>query len=506
MSAFPTRRWSPAYRLEPFHLYSMRQAIEEGFILDVLANYVTYSTYFRLANGLASDDPEVDKGRANAALARFVALHPSNLAQKAEIIVEHFRAVTRRKIGGKAKAMVVTRSRLHAVRYKQAIESYIAEKRYTDLRALVAFSGTVEDPDLPEVSYTESSMNRTREGRHVPESETAARFQGKEPFAVGDYQVLIVAEKYQTGFDEPLLHTMYVDKKLDGVKAVQTLSRLNRTMPGKDSTFVLDFANRAEDIQEAFKPFYEVTWTEPTDPNILFNLRTRILDHGVIDPTEMFDMVQALLAGENKAHEALYTKTDGAVERYKALPENADREDFRTAMRDFVRSYSFLGQVVPFRSADLEELFYYAKVLITRLPKDDDPGGFDLGDAAVLTHIRTQLVGEHNLALGGGADEPVPGMSGAGRGAQHTADKVRLSQIIDLLNDRFGTELTEADQVWFDQQVEAASQNADLREVAASNTEENFGYVFDRRFADVLIDRQSCQRRPVPDVLRQARV
>jgi type I restriction enzyme, R subunit len=479
-------------RLEPFHLYSMRQATEEGFILDVLANYVTYATYFRLANGLGSNDPEVDKGRANAALARFVALHPSNLAQKSEIIVEHFRAVTGRKIGGTAKAMVVTRSRLHAVRYKQAIESYIAEKRYTDLRALVAFSGTVEDPELPEVTYTESSMNRTREGRHIPESETAARFQGKDPFAVGDYQVLIVAEKYQTGFDEPRLHTMYVDKKLDGVKAVQTLSRLNRTMPGKDSTFVLDFANRAEDIQAAFKPFYEVTWTEPTDPNILFNLRTRILDHGVIDPTEMIDMVQALLAGEKKAHEALYAKTDGAVERYKTLPENADREDFRTALRDFVRSYSFLGQVIPFQSSELEELFYYGKVLLTRLPKERDPGGFDLGDAAVLTHIRTQLVGEHNLALAEGEDEPVPGMSGAGRGGQHAIDKVRLSQIIDLLNDRFGTELTEADQVWFDQQVEAASQNADLREVAAGNTEENFGYVFDRRFADVLIDRQTA--------------
>ena len=479
------------YRLEPFHLYSMRQAIEEQFIIDVLANYVTYSTYFRLANGLASDDPEVDKGRANAALARFVALHPSNLSQKSEIIVEHFRAVTRHQIGGKAKAMVVTRSRLHAVRYKQAIEKYIAEKRYTDLRVLVAFSGTVEDPDVPQKTYTESSMNRTREGKTIPESETAPRFQGKTPFTVGDYQVLIVAEKYQTGFDEPLLHTMYVDKKLDGVKAVQTLSRLNRTMPGKDSTFVLDFANRAEDIQEAFKPFYEVSWTEPTDPNVLFNLRTRILDHGVIDPTEMAELVQALLASDKKAHEALYAKTDAACERYKTLADD-DREDFRTALRDFVRTYSFLGQVVPFQSSELEELFYYGKVLITRLPKDEDPGGFDLGDAAVLTHIRTQLIGEHNLALGEGDDEQLPGMAGGGRGSQVAMDKVRLSQIIDLLNEKFGTELTDVDQVWFDQQVEAASQDADLREVAAGNTEENFGYVFDDRFVDVLIDRQSA--------------
>lgn len=166
--------------------------------------------------------------------------------------------------------------------------------------------------------------------------------------------------------------------------------------------------------------------------------------------------------------------------------------DFRTALRDFVRTYSFLGQVVPFRSSDLEELYYYGKVLITRLRDDKDPGGFDLGDAAVLTHIRTQLIGEHNLALAEGEDEQVPGMGGGGRGTQNVLEKVLLSQIIDLLNEKFGTELTEVDQVWFDQQVEAASQDADLREVAAGNTEENFGYVFDDRFVDVLIDRQSA--------------
>jgi type I restriction enzyme R subunit len=206
----------------------------------------------------------------------------------------------------------------------------------------------------------------------------------------------------------------------------------------------------------------------------------------------MTAMVQALLASATKAHEALYAKTDAAVVRYKALPEDEDREDFRTALRDFVRTYSFLGQVIPFQSSDLEELFYYGKVLITRLPKDEDPGGFDLGDAAVLTHIRTQLIGEHNLALAEGHDEQVPGMAGGGRGAQTAVGKVLLSQIIDLLNEKFGSELTEVDQLLFDQQVQAAAQDADLREVAASNTEENFGYVFDKRFVDILIDRQSA--------------
>lgn len=483
------------FRLEPFHLYSMRQAIEEGFILDVLQNYVTYNTYFRLANGLSSTDPEVEKGKANAALARFVALHPSNLAQKAEIIVEHFRKVTQHEIGGQAKAMVVTRSRLHAVRYKQTIEAYIAEKRYTDMRALVAFSGKVEDPDGSGVEYTEANMNKAPDGKTIPETETAKRFQGdpEHGFPVGDYQVLIVAEKYQTGFDEPRLHTMYVDKKLDGVKAVQTLSRLNRTMPNKNGTFVLDFANDAADIAEAFKPFYEQSWTEPTDPNVLFNLRTRILAAAVIDPDEMRTLVQALLTTDPKHHETLYTQTDNAVVRYSKIEDPEDREDFRTALRDFVRTYAFLGQVVPFTSADLEELYYYGRVLITRLPKDDtDEGGdIDLGSAAVLTHIRTELEAEQDVSLSEGDGTGVPGMQGAGQGSQHLPDRVRLSALIEVLNDKFGMNLQESDQVWFDQQVAAAAADEDLREVAASNTEENFAFEFDRRFADVLEERHT---------------
>ncbi|MGD9988620.1 type I restriction endonuclease subunit R [Pseudonocardia sp.] len=480
-------------RQEPFHLYSMRQAIEERFILDVLASYVTYSTYFRLANGLSSDDPEVDKGKANAALARFVALHPSNLAQKAEIIVEHFRSVTAREIGGRAKAMVVTRSRLHAVRYKQAIERYIAVKRYTDVHALVAFSGKVQDPDVEEKYYTESNMNRRADGTSIPETEIAARFKGDPPFDVDDYQLLIVAEKYQTGFDEPLLHTMYVDKKLDGVKAVQTLSRLNRTIPGKDSTFVLDFANKADDIKASFAPFYETTWTEPTDPNVLSTLKQRILDAGVIDPAEMRTMVTALLTSEAGAHAALYAMTDAAVERYAAIEQAEDREDFRTALRDFVRTYAFLGQVLPLVSTDFEELFYYGKVLLTRLPRTEDEGGVDISDAAVLTHIRTKYIAEHDLGLSEGAGEDgLPTMQGGGKGKQARPDKVRLSDVIDLLNDRFGTELTEVDQIWFDQQVEAAAADPDLRDVATDNTEENFAYVFDQQFAEVLIDRQAA--------------
>mgnify|MGYP000998542702 CR=1 FL=1 len=249
----------------PFHLYSMRQAIEEGFILDVLQNYVTYETYFKLAKRI-EDDPCFERAKATKALTRYVSLHPHNIAQKTEIIVEHFINVTRHKIGGRAKAMVVTSSRLHAVRYKHAFDEYIKKKGYKDIKTLIAFSGTVEDHGL---EYTESGMNRFKESEFP------------EQFATDEYQVLLVAEKYQTGFDQPLLHTMYVDKKLSGVKAVQTLSRLNRTCAGKEDTFVLDFVNKAEEIQYAFRPYYQATiLKEATEPNLLYDIENELHAYG----------------------------------------------------------------------------------------------------------------------------------------------------------------------------------------------------------------------------------
>jgi len=229
---------------EPFHRYTMRQAIEEGFIMDVLANYVTYRTYFRLVKK-AQDDPNVERKKAARALARFMRLHPHNIAQKTEVMVEHFQHHTRHKIGERAKAMVVTGSRLEAVRYKQAFDRYIREKGYP-IRTLVAFSGTVEDDKVPGKTYTEAEMNEGVKEKELPET-----------FAKPEFRVLLVAEKYQTGFDQPLLHTMYVDKRLAGIQAVQTLSRLNRTHPLKKDTFVLDFVNDAGEIQEAFRQYYE---------------------------------------------------------------------------------------------------------------------------------------------------------------------------------------------------------------------------------------------------------
>ncbi len=469
----------------PFHLYSMRQAIEEEFIHDVLLNYMTYSTYFKLANA-TSDDPEVDQRKASAALARFVSLHPTNLAQKSEVIVEHFRRVTAKKINGQAKAMVVTRSRLHAVKYFQAIKGYINKQGYTDCHALVAFSGTVLDPDLgEEVTYTETFLNG------FPESETAQRF------ATNDYQVLIVAEKFQTGFDQPLLHTMYVDKKLEGVKAVQTLSRLNRTIPGnKIDTFVLDFANNATDIQEAFEPFYDATVTEPTDPNVLYNASARIDGYQVIDQGDVSALVAAYLAldpqAKTAAHAALYRHTEPARDRYKAL-EPLDREEFRAALRDYIRAYAFLGQVLPFTDTQLESLYLYGRFLLPRLPREHD-GAVDLGDDVVLAALRTETTGTFDVSLGAVEGEQVlpTAFSGDGSGGMNEAKNAALSTIIETLNDKFGTTFQPADQLWVEQQLEVTIADPQIRASALANTEKNFGYTFDKRFEGLVIDRHDA--------------
>ena len=242
----------------------------------MLKNYTTYKTYYRLIKSI-EDDPEVDKKKAARALARFISLHPHNIAQKTEVMVEHFQHFTRHKIGGRAKAMVVTSSRLHAVRYKQAFDKYIAEKGYTGIKTLVAFSGTVIDPDIPDKEYTEVGMNNGIKEKELPEK-----------FATDEYQVLLVAEKYQTGFDQPLLHTMYVDKRLAGIQAVQTLSRLNRTHPGKEDTFVLDFVNDTQEILDAFQPYYEQTTVgEQAQPQQLYELQAKLDAQQVYYKTEV---------------------------------------------------------------------------------------------------------------------------------------------------------------------------------------------------------------------------
>jgi type I restriction enzyme R subunit len=461
-----------------FHQYSMKQAIEEKYILDVLKNYTTYKTYYKLANNLGTADLEVPKGKAASALARYASLHPTNLAQKAEIIVEHFRANTAKKIDGSAKAMVVTRSRLHAVRYKQAIDAYINEKQYKDVRTLVAFSGTVYDPDVPSSEYTEYLLNHIK-STAIPEE-----------FAKS-YQVLIVAEKYQTGFDQPLLHTMYVDRKLNGIAAVQTLSRLNRIHPDKEDTFVLDFVNEAEDIQEAFRPYFEKTTSVPTDPNILYNLQQRIVSAGILHKEEVRLAVEGILSATTKGSSALKANTDTAVARWDSLDDES-KVDFKSLCRNYVAAYSFLAQIVPFKDAELEELYYYVKMLERRLLINTG-GSVDIDDSVVLTHLRTQIEAQNvDLSLLHGSEDPMDPAVIESTSGKKEDDTELLSRLIADLNERFGLNLTDADRIWFEQQQQHYANDPDLKAVAEANDYDNFELYFEPLVAGGLIERHEA--------------
>jgi type I restriction enzyme R subunit len=307
---------------KPFHLYSMRQAIEEGFILDVLKNYTTYELYFKLTKAI-EEDPNLNKKKAAKAIGRFVSLHPHNLAQKTEIIIEHFREIVSKKIGGKAKAMLVCGSRLHAKRYFEEVNKYIKSKEYeNEIKILVAFSGKVTDENYPD-------------GVSEPEMTGYGEKELPEIFDKDEYKLLIVADKYQTGFDQPLLHTMYVDKKLSGVKAVQTLSRLNRMHPGKEDTFVLDFANDRQTILDSFQPYYEITSvTEETDVNHLYDLKARLDEFKVYWTQEIEAFANVYFDPKTKMNNAkqqkhLYAFTDPAVDRYKEISEEEKQDEFK---------------------------------------------------------------------------------------------------------------------------------------------------------------------------------
>ena len=465
---------------QSFHIYSMRQAIEEGFILDVLRNYTTYKTYYRLIKSI-DDDPLVDKRKAARALARFMSLHPHNIAQKTEVMIEHFRHFTRHKIGGQAKAMVVAGSRLQAVRYKQAFDRYIAEKQYTGIMTLVAFSGTVIDPDAPDVEYSEVGMNKG-----IREKELPKRFGSQE------YQVLIVAEKYQTGFDQPLLHTMYVDKRLAGIQAVQTLSRLNRTHPGKDDTFVLDFINEPGEILEAFQPYYEQTIIgDRAESAQLYELQAKLDEHHVYYKAEVeafcqvfFKPRQGQAVGD---HARMNAYIDPAVSRYNELAEEI-REEFRKTLVAFKNLYSFMAQVIPFQDPDLEKLYSYIRFLLTKLPRGDWGPTYNFDDDVALKYYRLQKTGTASIIMQPGEIYGVSGPTSVGTGTAQAVE-IELSRLIDILNEQFGTEFKPGDQLFFESIREDATADSNLRQAALANTMENFGYVFRKSLNDFFIDR-----------------
>ncbi|MEJ7845993.1 MAG: DEAD/DEAH box helicase family protein [Acidimicrobiales bacterium] len=467
-------RRGPGGRHEPFHLYSMRQAIEEGFILDVLAGYVTYSTYWNIERAV-EDDPELDPSKARAAIARFVSLHESNLAQKAEVIVEHYRTHVRHRIGGRAKAMVVTASRLHAVRYRAALKAYCDRMGYGDIGVLVAFSGTVDDGG----DVTEPMLNGFPESRTASEFDTDAN------------HLLVVAEKYQTGFDQPLLYAMYVDKALTGLAAVQTLSRLNRTYERdsvvKDGTFVLDFRNDAEAVRDEFEPWFGKTVAPPTDPNLLYDTRRELDEHDVLRADEIEAVVGLLLSArgsDDKVSARVHAALGPAVDRVHALADD-DRNRFRAALTRFVRIYSFLSQVVSFSDVKLERDYLFCRALAA-LVRDAGVGGLDLGSAVELTHLRVQQTFEGSVALEAGDGEVSTIFSGAG--PRRLPDEEPLSKIIAELNSRFGTNFDPRDRVFFDVVAAKLADRPDIQLLAANNPAQQFGLAVEKEFTQGVVD------------------
>lgn len=464
-----------------FHQYVMRQAIEEGFILDVLENYTTYKTFWKIAKTV-DDDPEVSQKQATKKLAQYVSLHPHSIAQKTEIIIEHYRNFVQRKIGGRAKAMVVTASRLHAVRYKIAFDKYINEMGYDDLKTVVAFSGTVKDG---EINYTESEMNQFSE-KELPEK-----------FNSDEYKVLLVAEKYQTGFDEPLLHTMYVDKPLSGIKAVQTLSRLNRTCPGKDDTFVLDFVNDPEDMKASFQPYYESTsLSEITDPNILYDMQAELEPYQVFTEEEVKKVNELEVMGgvkkSTKAQAELNAVLDKGVERFKKL-SGEEQFAFKQVATKFTRTYGFVLQVVTFIDLDLHKLYIYLTYLLRKLPRGAGDRDVYLADDVALEYYRNQKVFEGSIELEKtGGVELDPQKHGTGGAPED--EKVRLSSILEKLNERFGTQFTETDLLSREQVKEDMLNDEDIRQKAKNNTKENFKFAFEKTFMDFVIDRMSSNQ------------
>jgi len=474
----PSQPAGPDNLPEAFHVYTMQQAIEEGFILDVLRRYTTYSMAFKLEQQQSAPGEEVDKGKAATKLYQWVKLHPYNIEQKVQVIVEHFRRHVAALLNGQAKAMVVTDSRKAAVRYKLALDKYVTDKGYGDVHALVAFSGDVDDKGEHAIevgTFNERSMNLGLKGRDL-----------RDAFDTDEYQVMIVANKFQTGFDQPKLCAMYVDKKLNGVDCVQTLSRLNRTYPGKEEPFVLDFVNKPDDVLAAFKPYYRTAELEDvSDPNLIYDLQEKLQQERIFRWEEVEAFAQAFF-DPKQTQDKLNYHVRPAVDRYKAryssavqALKDAQREErqaemhsdevalanakktgkavgeeksvldlFRKDLGSFVRFYEFISQVVPFDDADLEKLAVYARHLRPLLRQAELDQPLDLSDVE-LTHYRLKKQGEHKLTLGEGEGTWTlsPG-EGVGGGQPHDPEKESLAEIIARLNELFaGESLTDSDRL-----------------------------------------------------------
>lgn len=464
----------------PFHIYSMRQAIEEGFIMDVLANYTTYKTCYKIVNN-TEENPEVPQSQAAKLIRRYAELHPYNIQQKSAIIVETFREVTCKAIKGKGKMMVVTASRLAAVRYFYEVQKYIREKGYSDLDVMIAFSGIVKDPDDPNSQdYSESGMNVDSNGNHVSEAQTKEVFHEQ-----GD--VLIVAEKYQTGFDEPLLHTMIVDKKLKSIKAVQTLSRLNRIHPDKHDTYILDFVNTKEEILESFQPFYTETSLEAeVNVDLIYKTQRTLREFKVYGGEDIAKVAEIYIDPKNKKAEAIQAKISNALLPVANAYNNLDQQqryEFRRNVRSFVKWYNYMSQVIRTFDREMHEEFTLCRYLVTLLPPDPKDV-LDLDNKIRLEYYRLQHTFSGSLELqkdtAGQYETAKEKKSGSMKEV-----KTPFDEIINKFNEAYAGEITESDRIIIGNLQKMLEDNPQLAKSAKQDTEQMFMQsIFPKIFGD----------------------
>lgn len=462
----------------PFHLYSMRQAIEEGFILDVLQNYMTYKAYYQLEKAI-EDDPELSGRRGQRKVSRYASLHPTAIGQKVEIIVEHFRRHVMGELNGKAKAMIVTQSREHALRYFFGVRDYIASNSYGDLRALVAFSGDLKHNGE---TYTEAELNG------FSETELPSRFDGVRsdgsPFPE-QYQILIVAEKYQTGFDQPKLCAMYLDRKLAGLQAVQTLSRLNRTMAGKERTFILDFQNSIEDIQNAFRPYYEQTALEAiSDPNQVYDLEGRLMKFGYLDKNEIERFAATFYSGrlDGADRAQLEGLVKQAAGRFEADEDEGRQEEFRQLLKSYMRFYSFIAQVIRLEDTGLEKLYSYGAWLARLLPNREVPPDIEITeDMLRLQAFKVEQKEAGSAGLSPGDHAALKAINEFGAKPYTEDEQKELSEIVKAFNDRHGTAFTEADIVRHEPSYQA-TMNEEMTEMLKNNSADVVYTAFSQAF------------------------
>ena len=467
LELFGTRQQDGSY--EAFSLYTMRQAIEEHFILDVLENYTTYKTYWSLLKKVKSD-PHYDRTKASLLLKSFVDIHEQTIEKKVAIMLEHFVGQVAHRIDGKAKAMIVTRSRRQAIGYKHIVDRYLKEHGYP-YKALVAFSGTISDGGI---DYTEAHMNG------FSETQTA------ETFKQDAYRILIVANKFQTGFDQPLLHTIYVDKKLGGVSAVQTLSRLNRIYPGKNETMVLDFANEAEEIQQAFAPYYEKTLlTTGTDPNLLYDIQTRLTTFHLYADDEIQRFVEVYFDPKG-TQDKLYAILTPVVERYEEVFDE-EKADFKGLLTDYVRLYSFLSQIIPFVDTDLEKLYVFGRFLLRKLPVSWERLPIEIQQNIDIESYRIKQTSKGKIQLQRGTQplEPLGPKEVFSLGQDELEP---LSQIIQQLNEHFGTDFTEDDKLCIREIEQRLATNEALEASVRVNPLDNARLTFNHVVNDILQD------------------